>query len=63
MDTQEVLSALGISRTTLFRLMKDGKLEPLPKPPYLKRARKLQFRRADVERLKSSQPMPPEPTA
>lgn len=51
MNVQEVCDFLKISRATLMRRVDDGVLVPLPKPPILKRHRRLEFRRADVERL------------
>lgn len=48
---------LNISRMTLLRRVADGEIEPLPKPPALKRRARLEFRRADVERL--AQPQKP----
>lgn len=50
MTTKEVLAALRISRASLYNLMRDGKIKPVEGTPALKRPR-LQFRRADVERL------------
>ncbi|BCM91835.1 hypothetical protein IAD21_03712 [Abditibacteriota bacterium] len=51
MNVQEVCQFLGISRATLMRRVDDGVLVPLPKPPILKRHRKLEFRRTDIEKL------------
>lgn len=51
MSTEEASEFLGISRMTLLRRVTDGEIQPLPKPPALKRRARLQFRRADVERL------------
>jgi predicted site-specific integrase-resolvase len=54
MNAQEVCKALDISYMTLLRRVKEGVLTPLPKSPGLKRHRRLQFHRADVERLLQS---------
>jgi predicted DNA-binding transcriptional regulator AlpA len=58
LNTQEVLKRLGISRPTLYSLMDEGKIKPVEKPSYLKRAAKLQFRESDVEKLLSEEPAP-----
>lgn len=51
MDIKQACEYLGVSRMTLLRRIGEGKIAPLPKPAALKRHRKLEFRRADVERL------------
>ncbi len=51
MTTQEVCAVLGISLSTLRRRVKAGELRPAPKSPGQKRAYRLQFLRADIERL------------
>ncbi len=51
MTIEEACEFLGISRMTLLRRVQDGKIAPLPKPAALKRHRRLEFLRADVERL------------
>lgn len=51
MDVKQVCEFLGISRATLMRRVDDGVLTPLPKPAILKRHRKLEFQRSDIERL------------
>lgn len=56
---QQVADYLGVSRQTVYRMIDRGDLAPLPKKPYLRRAQKLAFRRADVERLARGEP--PEP--
>lgn len=53
MSTKEVLALLEISRSSLYNLMREGKLEPVKRPSALKQPR-LQFRRTDVERLLQS---------
>lgn len=55
LTTQEVLQKLSISRPTLYSLMDEGKIKPIEKPSYLKRASKLQFRESDVEKLLSGE--------
>ena len=50
LSTQEVLKLLNISRTSLYNLMKRGVIKPIQRKSVLKRPR-LEFRRADVERL------------
>ncbi len=59
LSTEEVIDLLGISRTTLFKLMREKKIEPIPTSPLLKRPRRLRFRRADVERLMRQSPPTP----
>lgn len=51
MTTQEVCATLGISLSTLRRRVRTGELKPIPKAPGQKRAYRLQFLRADIERL------------
>ena len=51
MKTDEVLAVLEISKPTLYKLIEEGTLTPLPKNPLLKRPRRLLFKREDVERL------------
>lgn len=48
MTAIEAAKALGISRTTLYKLMREGAIAPIPTSPLLKRPRRLLFRRADV---------------
>jgi len=52
MELPEVLETLGVGRTTLYKLIKEGRIAPLPKSPLIKRAARLRFRRADVEALR-----------
>lgn len=56
MTAIEAAKVLGISRTTLFKLMREGAIAPIPTSPLLKRPRRLLFRRADVERLSQRHP-------
>jgi excisionase family DNA binding protein len=52
MTVPEVARELKISRMTVKRMVKDGRLTPVvPHNPALKRQR-YQFRRSEVERLK-----------
>lgn len=51
MTTQEVCEALGISLSTLRRRVRTGELRPAPKAPGQKRAYRLRFLRADIERV------------
>ena len=51
MDIKEACEYLGVSRMTLLRRVQEGKIAPLPKPPMLRRHRKLEFLRSDIERL------------
>ena len=51
MTTKEVCDTLGISLSTLRRRVRTGELKPVPKAPGQKRAYRLQFLRADIERL------------
>ena len=49
--TKEALALLKISRPTLYRLMDEGVLEPVPGNPALMRQKRLYFLREDVERV------------
>lgn len=60
LSTQEVLNRLSISRPTLYSLMDEGKIKPIEKPSYLKRASKLQFKESDVEKLLNGDSNPEE---
>lgn len=51
LTTKEATDRLGISRKTLYAMMKRGQIEPANKKAYLKKNPKLQFRESDVERL------------
>lgn len=57
-EVPEVLRRLKVSRKTLYSLMKEGKIKPIDKPSYLKRAAKLQFKESDVDRLINGEPDP-----
>ena len=49
MTTQEAARELQCSPATVLRLVRAGKLDPVtPKSPVVQRARRYQFRRADV---------------
>lgn len=52
LTTQQVLDLLGISKPSLYSLINDGIIAPLPTNPALKRPRRLFFKREDVERVK-----------
>lgn len=54
LNTEQVLEKLKISKTTLYRLMKEERLLPVGTNHLLKRQRKLLFRRSDVEALLNS---------
>ena len=47
LNTQAVCTLLKIGRNTMYRLIDEGKLTPLPKNP-LKRKEPLRFLEADV---------------
>ena len=52
LGANETADVLRISRSTLSRLMREGRIAPVNDfNPNLKRPRRLLFRRADVERL------------
>jgi len=52
MSAKQVADELNISRTTLQRLIVEGKIKPIETDnPLLKRPRRLTFRRSDVEAL------------
>ncbi len=48
----EVCEALGISRMTAHRRIREGVIKPLPKSPGQRRAHRLLFDRAEIERVK-----------
>jgi predicted site-specific integrase-resolvase len=56
LGVKEVQGRLGISRTTLYHLMEEGKIKPIEKASYLKKPAKLQFRESDVEKLLQGEP-------
>ncbi len=49
--SNEALALLGVSRNTLYSLVKRGELIPLPANPALLRPKRLLFYRADILRL------------
>ncbi len=51
LTTREALDLLHISRTSLYRLLAEGMLAPVPSSPALLRPKRLLFYRADVERV------------
>lgn len=54
MTVAEVMKELGISRTTLYKRIRDGDIVPLPPTnTAYKRQRVLRFRREDVERIRT----------
>jgi len=62
MTADEAARRLGVSRSTLQRLIKDHELTPInPPSPRLLRPRRLLFSRADVERLANAPPPTPKP--
>lgn len=52
MTVEEAARELGIGRTTMFKWIREHKIEPVPTNPNLDRRPKLRFKREDVERLK-----------
>jgi predicted site-specific integrase-resolvase len=52
MTMVEVCEALGISRMTAHRRIREGVIKPLPKSPGQRRAHRLLFDRAEIERVK-----------
>lgn len=53
MSTTEVCDFLKISRPTLYKRIRDGRISPLPKQNPALDIEPLRFSRADVERLKA----------
>jgi predicted DNA-binding transcriptional regulator AlpA len=51
LTTREVIALLHVSRPTLYRMMDEGAIAPVPYNTALKRPLRHYFRRADVERL------------
>ncbi len=51
LTTQEALALLRISRPTLYKLIQEGSLAPIPVSPALLRPKRLLFRRSDIERV------------
>lgn len=62
LTTDEVLAELKISKPSLYKLIHQGILEPLPHSSLISRARRNYFRREDVERAKEQGQQPPKPT-
>jgi predicted DNA-binding transcriptional regulator AlpA len=64
LTTQETIKLLGVSRPTLYRMMDEGVLTPLPGNPTLLVQKRLYFRREDVERvLREGRKPPSQPSA
>ena len=62
MTAEQAAQRLGVSRSTLQRLIKDNELTPInPPSPRLLRPRRLLFSVADVERLANAPPAEPKP--
>jgi len=61
LTTQETIKLLGVSRPTLYRMMDEGVIAPLPGNPSLLIQKRLYFLRADVERVlrEGRKPAPP----
>ena len=51
MTIEQACEFLEISRATLLRRIKEGLIEPLPKPKGARIHRRLEFKREDVEKL------------
>ena len=51
LTTQQALALLGVSRTTLYAIMRRGELSPVSSPTKARRRPALRFRRQDVEEL------------
>jgi predicted DNA-binding transcriptional regulator AlpA len=51
LDLKETLIFLGIGRSSLYRLMETGKIQPSNRTPLLSRPGRLKFRKSDLERL------------
>lgn len=52
LSLKEALAELGISRTTLYQRIKEGRITPLPGPSAAKKRAAVEFAKADVMRLK-----------
>lgn len=63
LTTAETLALLQVSKPTLYRMMDEGVLAPLPSNPILMRPKRLLFRRADVERILREGRKPPKAAA
>lgn len=51
LTTAETLKKLGISRPTLYKMMREGRISPVPGNPVLQIQKRNYFRLSDVERL------------
>ena len=51
MTLKEACAFLGVSHMTLYRRMKSGELQALPKNPAHKKAYRVEFLREDIEKL------------
>lgn len=63
LTTQETLALLGVSRTTLYAIIREGILKPVEPRTVTKRTPRNLYRRADVERLLREGRKPPTPPA
>lgn len=50
LNRDQALEVLGVSRSTLFRLMRDERIAPIPNK--YRRKPQLRFRKGDVEKLR-----------
>ena len=55
LTTRQTIAELGISRATLYKLMEENWIKPVPQKTMLEHPH-LRFRRADVERLAANPP-------
>lgn len=51
LDIHEVAALLGVHEQTIYRMIRRGDLNTLPKNPHVRRQSRLLFDRAYVERL------------
>ncbi len=51
LSTAETCRLLGCSRPTLYKMMSEGRIAPVPGNPVLMIQKRNYFRRADVERI------------
>lgn len=61
LDIHQVAALLGVTEQTIYRMVKRGDLQTLPRKPLVRRQARLLFDRAYVERLARGEP--PEPPA
>lgn len=55
---EETMQRLGIkSKRTLYRLIHDGEIRPIPAPPFFKRRPRLEFTEQEVERVLKGEPL------